>query len=128
MNFRKSLGQQVFKTFKCNIRFNLLHVCPSAPFFCICLVLYTFRAVLYIVAVPGGPWYLSFALGPLENLSWFIQIIHWAPLILQVQSTGLPSIFFRTEPWLSIVYFHVAVPMFHYVAVNLRRGKWLNNI
>ena len=86
MNFRKLLGQQVFKTFKCNIRFNLLQVCPSAPFFCICLVIYTFRAVLYIVAEPGGPWYLTFALGPLENHTnhmlgtWdFTGSEHWAP-------------------------------------------------
>ena len=28
----------------------------------------------------------------------FIQIISWAPWILQVQSTGLPSIFLRTQP------------------------------
>ena len=35
--------------------------------------------------------------------SFFIQIICWAPLILQFQSTGLPSIFLRTQPWNCIV-------------------------
>ena len=28
---------------------------------------------------PGGPWRLTFALGQLENLRFFIQIICWAP-------------------------------------------------
>ena len=45
------------------------------------------------LAEPGGPWRLTFALGRLENLRFFIQIICWEPLILQFQSTGLPSIF-----------------------------------
>ena len=44
------------------------------------------------LAEPGGPWRLTFALGRLENLRFFIQIICWAPWILQFQSTGLPSI------------------------------------
>ena len=47
---------------------------------------------------PGGPWRLTFAPWRLENLRFFIQIICWAPWILQVQSTGLPSIFLRTQP------------------------------
>ena len=50
------------------------------------------------LAEPGGPWHLTFALGWLENLRFFIQIICWAPWILQVQSTGLPSIFLRAQP------------------------------
>ena len=28
---------------------------------------------------PGGPWCLTFALGQLENLIFFIQIICWVP-------------------------------------------------
>ena len=31
------------------------------------------------LAEPGGPWHPTFALGQLENLSFFIQIICWAP-------------------------------------------------
>ena len=50
------------------------------------------------LAEPGGPWRLTFALGRLENLRFFIQIICWAPQILQFQSTGLPSIFLRAQP------------------------------
>ena len=48
------------------------------------------------LAEPGGPWGLTFALGRLGNLSFLIQI-------LQFQSTGLPSIFLRTQPWNCIV-------------------------
>ena len=44
-------------------------------------------------AEPGGPWRLTFALGRLENLRFFIQITCRAPWILQFQSTGLPSYF-----------------------------------
>ena len=51
------------------------------------------------LAEPGGPWRLTFALGRLENLRFFIQIICWAPWILQFQRTGLPSIFLRAQPW-----------------------------
>ena len=53
------------------------------------------------LAEPGGPWCLTFALGRLENLRFFIQIICWAPWILQFQSTGLPSIFLRAQPCLT---------------------------
>ena len=49
------------------------------------------------LAEPGGPWHLTFALGRLENLSLFIQIICWAPWIFQVKSTGLPSVFLRAQ-------------------------------
>ena len=51
------------------------------------------------LAEPGGLWHITFALGRLENLRFFIQIICWAPWILQVQSTGRPSIFLRAQPW-----------------------------
>ena len=51
------------------------------------------------LAEPGGPWRLTFVLGRLENLSFFLEIICWAPWISQVQSTGLPSIFVRAQPW-----------------------------
>ena len=47
----------------------------------------------------GGPWRLTFAPGRLENLRFFIQIICWANHMLQVQSTVLPSIFLRAQPW-----------------------------
>ena len=40
----------------------------------------------------------KFALGQLENLSFFKQITYWAPQIVQVQSTVLPSIFLRAQP------------------------------
>ena len=83
---KKIIRPTRFQNHQNAIHFNLLQVCPSAPFFCICLVLYTFRAVLYIAADPGGPWYLTFALGPLENHTnhmlgtWdFTGSEHWAP-------------------------------------------------
>ena len=40
------------------------------------------------VAEPGGLWRLTFVLGQLENLCFFIEIICWAHRISQVQSTG----------------------------------------
>ena len=43
----------------------------------------------------SGPWRLTFVLGRLENLSFFIEIIRRAHWISQVQSTGLLSIFFE---------------------------------
>ena len=43
----------------------------------------------------GGSWHPTFAPGRLQNLRFLIQIICWAPWILQVQSTGHPSIFLR---------------------------------
>ena len=48
------------------------------------------------LVAPGDHWCLTFALGQTENLTFFIQIIYWAPQILQVQSNGLPSIIFLT--------------------------------
>ena len=47
----------------------------------------------------GCLWRLTFAIGRLENLRFLIQIICWAPLILQFQSTGLPSIVLRAQHW-----------------------------
>ena len=55
------------------------------------------------LAKPGGPWRLTFALGRLENLRFFIKITCWAPWILQVQSTGVPSIFLRAQPCTQII-------------------------
>ena len=65
------------------------------------------------LAEPIGPLRQTFALGRLENLRFFIQIICRAPWILQVPSTGLPSIFLRAQPWaafdFSITCFSVVV-------------------
>ena len=52
------------------------------------------------LAEPGGPWHLTFALRQQEHLRFFIQIICWAPWILQFQDTGLPSILLRAQPGL----------------------------
>ena len=54
------------------------------------------------LAEPGGPWRLTFVLGWLENLCFFIEIICWAHWISQVQSPGLPLIFLRAQPWVLI--------------------------
>ena len=51
------------------------------------------------LAEPGGPWRLTFVVGWLGNLCFFIQIVCWAHWISQVQSTGLPSIFLKAQPW-----------------------------
>ena len=40
-----------------------------------------------VLAEPSGPLYLTFAPRRLENLTFFIEIIYWAPWISQVQST-----------------------------------------
>ena len=42
------------------------------------------------LAEPGGLWHLTFALGLLENLTIFMQIICCVLWISHVQSTGLP--------------------------------------
>ena len=42
------------------------------------------------LAEPCGPWHLTFALGRLGNLRFFIQIICWAPQILQDQKHWAP--------------------------------------
>ena len=54
------------------------------------------------LAVPSSSWCLTFALARLKNFSFFIQIICWEPYILQVESTKLPSILFRAQPWFSL--------------------------
>ena len=66
-----------------SISFKFVHLHLSFVF---ALLFVTFRAVLYIVAELGGPWYLTFALGPLENHTnhmlgtWdFTGSEHWAP-------------------------------------------------
>ena len=51
---------------------------------------------------PGGPCLPIFALGRLENLRLFIQIICWHPGFGLVQSTGLHSIFLRAQHWKKI--------------------------
>ena len=50
------------------------------------------------LAEPGGPSCLTFVLRRLENLIFFIEIICWVPCVLQVQSTGLASIFLVAQP------------------------------
>ena len=55
------------------------------------------------LAEPGDLWCLTFALGLIENLTIFVQIKCWVPWISQVQSTGLPSIFLRTQPCVIIL-------------------------
>ena len=62
------------------------------------------------LAEPGGLWCLTFVLGQLESLGFFIEIICWAHWILQVQSTGPPSIFSRAQP--CTVYSEYTVQMF----------------
>ena len=64
-------------TYTCRIKYNYYHGCALAE--------------------PGGPRCLTFALGRQENLRFFIQIICWAPYILQFQNTGLPPIFLRAQ-------------------------------
>ena len=53
-------------------------------------------------AEPSGSLRLTLALGQLENLTFFVQILCWTPWILQAQSTGLPSVFLRVQPWFSM--------------------------
>ena len=50
------------------------------------------------LAEPGCPLRPTFTAGRLQNLRFFIQIICWATKILQVQSTGHPSILLRAQP------------------------------
>ena len=48
----------------------------------------------------GGPWHLKLLLlsGQKILLSLKLCSIHWAPWILQVQTTGIPSIFLKAWP------------------------------
>ena len=50
------------------------------------------------LAESSGPSHLTFALGRIENPRFFVQIICWPPLTLQVQGTRLPTIFLRVQP------------------------------
>ena len=67
------------------------------------------------LAEPGGPWRLTFSLGRLENLRFFIPIIYWAPQILQFQSTGLPSIFLRAQPWTHVMLCYITCVTLCYI-------------
>ena len=51
----------------------------------------------------SGPWRLTFAPKGLENLSFFIEILRWAPMISQAQSTRAPfNILFLLEQRLAL--------------------------
>ena len=54
---------------------------------------------LWRLAVSGSPWHLILLLGNYKNVTFSIEVICWAPRILQVQSTGLPSIFLTAQTW-----------------------------
>ena len=66
-------------------------------------ILATTSGVAGALAVPGGLWHLTFALGWLGNLgNFYIELLCWAPWISQVQSIGLPGIFLRAQPFASV--------------------------
>ena len=74
-----------------SFQYILLHSCKDGLIVtCTCII-----DQACALAEPGGLWCLTFVLGKLENLCFSIEIICWAHWILQVQSTGLPSIFLR---------------------------------
>ena len=50
-----------------------------------------------VLALSSGPWLLTFAIGQLGNLSFFIEILCWVAWISQVQSTWFPWISFFLE-------------------------------
>ena len=82
------------------------------------------------LAEPSGPWHPTVALGWQDNLSFFIQIMCWAPYILQVQSTGLPSIFLTAQTFLSYrmlsclpVWFSLICPLSCTVLLVLRLSQ-----
>ena len=52
------------------------------------------------LAEPGGPWRLTFALGRLKISDFLYKSYAGHHRISQFQSTGLPSIFLRAQPWL----------------------------
>ena len=63
---------------------NILQCCPTINVTCKALTNQEIYPQLVYsqgcaLAEPSGPWCLTFALGQLENLSFFIQIIFWAP-------------------------------------------------
>ena len=50
------------------------------------------------LAVPGGPWDITFSLWQLGNLSFCIEFtLSWRSYILQVQRIGLPSVPYFVE-------------------------------
>ena len=50
------------------------------------------------LAVPGGPWDITFSLWQLGNLSFCKEsTLSWRPYILQVQRIGLPSVPYFVE-------------------------------
>ena len=52
------------------------------------------------LAESGGPWHLTFALGQLENLRFFIQIIYWDPRFYSFRALG--SVQFSLEHSLDV--------------------------
>ena len=61
--------------------------------------IYRHRSVMPQMYFSSAMWHLTFALGWIENHTFFVQIIYWTPCISQVQSTGHPSIFLAAMPW-----------------------------
>ena len=79
------------------------------------------------LAKPGDPWCQTFALGQLENLRFFVQIICWAPWILQVQCTGLPSIFLRAQSWVVPCYLPFSLAFLFFFLLLLKSWALYNN-
>ena len=83
-------------------------------------------------AEPSGLWRLIFVLGRLENLCFSIEIICWAHWISQVQSTGLPSILLRAQPWICVVSLYTLSHTVHRANIALKpcmkSVKWLLTI
>lgn len=69
-------------------------------------------------AEPGGSLCLTLALGQLENLTFFVQILCLAPWILQVQGAGIPSIFLRGQPQFSMEKLYKALNIAHDILVR----------
>ena len=84
------------------------------------------------LAEPSGLWRLIFVLRRLENLCFSIEIICWAHWISQVQSTGLPSIFLRAQPWICVVSLYTLSHTVHRANIALKpcmkSVKWLLTI
>ena len=81
------------------------------------------------LAEPSGLWCLTFVLGRVENLCLSIEIICWAHWISQAQSTGLPSIFLRVQPWMCVVSLYNLSNTVHRANIELKpcmkSVKWL---
>lgn len=106
INFEKRLGHRVFKNHKVRIitnHFNPLQACPSFPCFVFDVLfipsLNFVSGYFYSFTHFGGSYLcLNFDKfrdlpGWLESLCFCMEIICWAPLISQVQNTGLPLTF-----------------------------------